>query len=352
MEKKFRFTCLVLFFVVIMVVSLYSHITFADIGGRTGRTLRTSTTGCGSCHGSKSLPTSVTITGPSTVTTGSTNTYTLTIFRAGQTGAGCDISTRNGVLNIVSPTIHKSGVELTHNDNIPMISGTVSILFSYTAPAAAVTDTIFATGNATDVSGDESGDLWNFAPSFRVMVLPPPKILNLTVLFEGFFNPGTGNLVRDTAKVYLRNTSNPYAIVDSAKAYLDVLGKADFSFSNAANATPYYIVVKHRNSIETWSAGGNSFVSNSMTFNFTSSSAQAYGSNQKLVGSSWTLFSGDVNQNGTVDIIDLGLVDNDAFNFVNGYVNTDVNGNNVVEVNDLAIIDNNAYNFVGKITPP
>ncbi|MBL8008480.1 MAG: hypothetical protein JNJ56_13210 [Ignavibacteria bacterium] len=350
MEKKFMLTCFVFPLIALMIVSFFSLTAYADISGRTGRTLRTSTSGC-SCHGSRDVATSITISGPSTVTTGSTNTYTLTVLRSGKTGAGCDISTRKGVLNIISTTIHKSGVELTHNDNIPMISNTVSILFSYTAPAIADIDTIFATGLATNSSGDENGDLWNWAPSFRVDVVPPLRILHLTVLIEGFYNPGSGSQVIDTARVYLRNTSLPYAIIDSAKAVLDNLGKADFSFSNAANGTPYYLDVKHRNSIETWSSGGNSFVSNSMTFNFTTSSSQAYGNNLQLVGTKWTLFSGDVNLDGIIDASDLSQVENDAAAGQSGYVQTDVTGDDYVDAGDLSIVENNAAVGVYVVTP-
>lgn len=350
MEKNNRFTGFILPFIVIMAVSMYSYTAFADIGGRTGRTLKTSANGC-SCHSSRDLSTNVTISGPSTVTTGSVNTYTLTVTRATKTGAGCDISARTGTLNIISTTIHKSGLELTHNDNIPMVSNSASVQFSYTAPASPVTDTIFATGLATNISNDESGDLWNWAPGFRVTVVAPPKILHLTVLMEGFFDPGSGTLIRDTAKVYLRNTSPPYAIVDQAKAYLDQLGKADFSFNSAANGTPYYIDVQHRNSIETWSAGGNSFTSNSLTFDFTTSSVKAYGNNMKQIGTKWTMFGGDVNQDATIDASDLSDADNDALNSVSGYVPTDVTGDDFVDAGDVSIIDNNATISVSVITP-
>lgn len=350
MEKRYRFTVTILSFIIVIAISMNTYMAFADIGGRTGRTLKTSTNGC-SCHSSRDLATSVTITGPASVTTGSNNTYTLTISRATKTGAGCDIATRSGTLAPVSSTIHLSGSELTHNDNIPMTNNSVNILFRYTAPATPTTDTIFATALATNSSGNESGDLWNWATSFRVVVIPPPRILHLTAMMEGFYNPGAGIMVRDTASVYLRNVSSPYIIVDLAKAFLDSIGKADFLFNNAVNGTPYYIAVMHRNSIETWSAGGNSFVSNSLTYNFTSSSAQAYGSNQIQVGTKWTIFSGDVNQDGTIDLGDGTMIDNDAFNFVSGYVATDVNGDETVDITDQTIADNNSYNFVGKVTP-
>ncbi len=39
-------------------------------------------------------------------------------------------------------------------------------------------------------------------------------------------------------------------------------------------------------------------------------------------------------------------------NFVTGYASSDVDGNNVSNALDLGIVDNNVYNFVSKITPP
>ncbi len=66
----------------------------------------------------------------------------------------------------------------------------------------------------------------------------------------------------------------------------------------------------------------------------------------------FAIFSGDVNQDGNADALDLGIVENDAFNFVSGYVASDVTGDNVTDALDLAIISNNALNFVSKITPP
>ena len=63
------------------------------------------------------------------------------------------------------------------------------------------------------------------------------------------------------------------------------------------------------------------------------------------------IYGGDVNQDGVVDATDAGAIDNDAFNFVTGYVSTDLTGDNVVDASDAAITDNNAFNFVSKITP-
>ena len=71
----------------------------------------------------------------------------------------------------------------------------------------------------------------------------------------------------------------------------------------------------------------------------------------KLVGSEWTIFAGDVNQDGTVDGSDTQMIDNDAFNFSSGYLATDVNGDSFIDGTDSQIAGNNSDNFVSKITP-
>ncbi len=336
--------------VVFLLFVLVVTVVYASEDGMTGRTRKTSTTGC-NCHGSSSTLTSAIINGPSVVYAGQTNNYTITVTNASKTGAGVDIAVRQGTLVNTSPYLYLSNSELTHVSNLTMSSGQVVLQFAYTAPANATVDTIFATGNATNSSGSQSGDAWNWAPSFKVTVLPQPRALDLTTLPEGFYNSVTGYSTPDTLKVFLRNTAPPYAIVDVAKAELNNLGQATFLFSNAVNGTPYYVVLTHRNSIETWSATGNSFVSNNLSYDFTASASQAFGSNMKLSGTKWTIFAGDVNQDGTVDGSDTQMIDNDAFNFNSGYLATDVNGDSFVDGSDSQLAGNNSDNFVSKITP-
>ena len=153
----------------------------ADIDGRTGRTLKTSTQGCGSCHGAGATTgVTVTINGPDTVNTGQTNQYTLTITRSTKTGAGLDVAVRRGSLGVVSSNTHISNGEITHNDNLAMTSGTITIPFNYNAPGTDGLDTIFANGLATNSQGNSSGDEWNWAPSKRVIVRLPSGINNIS----------------------------------------------------------------------------------------------------------------------------------------------------------------------------
>ena len=192
----------------------------------------------------------------------------------------------------------------------------------------------------------------NYSP---VAVTQRPVVtLNLTMLIQGFYNSTTNLMVQDTARVYLRNSTAPYAIVDSAKAQLSNAGTGVFTFANAVNGINYYIQLTHRNSIETWSKSVQTFAGNSLTYNFTSANTQAYGNNIKQVDASpvrFAIFSGDVNQDGTVDATDLSRVDNDAFNSLSGYVNADVTGDDFVDAQDVSIVDNNAFNSVSEVTP-
>lgn len=178
--------------------------------------------------------------------------------------------------------------------------------------------------------------------------------LNLTILIQGFYYAPVNVMVQDTLVVYLRNGSTPYAVVDSAKTFLSPLGTGILQFQFGVNNVPYYIEVKHRNSIETWSDSARKFVNYSLTYNFTTSPAKAFGSNQIQIDASplrFGIYSGDVNQDGAVELSDGTFIDNDAFNFASGYIATDVNGDGFVDVSDLTIADNNGYNYVIKVTP-
>ncbi len=316
--------------------------------GRTGRTLKTSTQGC-SCHGSSSnANVSVVITGPEVMYAGETAQYTLTITRSTQTGAGLDIAVRQGALNPVSPNIHLSNGELTHNENIAMSNGTMSVQFNYTAPPAASIDTIWSTGNATNSNALTSGDEWNWSVSKRVVIVSPLK-LNLTGIIEGFWNGST--MVSDTVKTFLHNSSSPYARVDSGKIMLNTSGTGLVNFPNAAGGS-YYIDIEHRNALRTWSGMPQSFTPGVTTsYDFTPAASQAYGSNMIYSMGKYVFYSGDPNHDETIDLSDIVLIFNDATVFTTGYTDTDINGDDFIDLTDITITFNNASNFVSVISP-
>ena len=198
------------------------------------------------------------------------------------------------------------------------------------------------------------GGVYEYANNFN-SIFRPSQTLSLNIFIEGFYIPAADTTRRDTVKVLLRDTISPYIVRDSSKTFLNTNGGASVKFTLAQNGKRYYIVAKHRNSIETWSkAGGETFVSNALSFNFTTASSQAFGNNQKQVDTSplrYGLFSGDINQSGSIDVSDVVGVYNDAVNFASGYVNTDVNGDYITDVSDLLITFNNSVGFVSIVKP-
>lgn len=192
---------------------------------------------------------------------------------------------------------------------------------------------------------------WGLINCWEAVKLARPKVLNLTQLIEGFYNSGSNTMVPDTIKVNLRNTSSPFAIVDSAKGMLNSSGAGVFNFMIAISGTNYYLQTLHRNGLETWSKTGQSFSPTQITYNFTTDSAKAFGDNLKKSGTKWVIYEGDVDQNDFVDVSDVTTVYNDAINFVSGYLLTDVNGDNFTDAVDVVLAYNNAVNFVSVIRP-
>ena len=210
--------------------------------------------------------------------------------------------------------------------------------------------TVNTSANTITLSGVGSFSRWSASSVAAVAA-------QIKLIMEGFYNPVTGKLnKRDTVRAYLRNITTPFAIIDSAKSVIDsVTFTGSFLFTNTPTGT-YYIQTKHRNSIETWSkSGGQPYTLGSiLSYDFTSAALQSYGSNMIQVNASplrFGVYSGDINQDGTVDASDLSRVDNDAFNSISGYVSADVNGDNFVDAADQSIVDNNAFNSVSVFTP-
>jgi hypothetical protein len=162
--------------------------------------------------------------------------------------------------------------------------------------------------------------------------------LNLKVYLEGFYN-GTTQVV-DTVKVYLAQNTSPFTLKDSSSAILGTDGTANtISFAKASSGT-YYVVIKHRNHLETWSSLAMYFsTGNTVSYNFTDYASRAYGSNMKQVGTVWVLYGGDANMDGIVNSADYELYKAQFGNW--GYKSCDFNGDGFIDGYDLPILNNN-----------
>ncbi len=177
------------------------------------------------------------------------------------------------------------------------------------------------------------------------------KVLQLNSLIEARYDESTDRMIPDTLKIYLRNSVSPYNKADSSVAVPDSSGSGLFYFFNAQSSQKYYLVINHKNSLETWSSAAQNFTSGSINYDFTLSASQSYGNNSRQKGNRFCIYSGDVNKNGSIDVIDISIVDNAVYNFESGYSISDLNGDMTVDAIDITFIDNNAFNFVSLIRP-
>lgn len=203
------------------------------------------------------------------------------------------------------------------------------------------------------VSGDSCYYNWNYYYTARSSSECSDIGLYLRYAIEGFYDDVNDvHNILDVVYVYLADPNPPHNFVDTSLMYLDnnlLLNEA--AFYNAP-AGSYYVVVKHRNALQTWSAAPVSIDDNPGFYDFTAASTNAFGDNVVLKGSRWCLYSGDVNQDETIDGTDLQEIDNDAYNFIFGQLlNTDLNGDDFVDGGDYLLADNNAANFISLIRP-
>jgi len=242
--------------------------------------------------------------------------------------------------------------EIYNNGN----SGSIFDLYNNTVNPIFAENNYWGTGNSDSVEAHIFHNPDN--PSLGIVDYLPLRSINLKLYvgMEGLVRV-TGRMGRtDTVKVYLRDTAAPYAILDSASGPVDsaaYFGKFQFTY---APSSLYYIVVKHFNSIETWSkAGGELLISNSAdsnSFSFITDSTQAYGNNTVLSRTRYCMYTGDVDQDGFVDQTDVIAIYNDENNFVSGVrIPTDLTGDSFVDLRDVIRCYNNAIKFVKSEYP-
>jgi len=193
------------------------------------------------------------------------------------------------------------------------------------------------------------------------------KQLNLTVLLQGLYNVnGTMNQAHnDNAPEFSAGISDKITVelhdaltlvtvhYQNSDVMLHTDGTATLTDIPAGLTDEYYIVVKHRNSVETWSKFPVSFTgTGSVDYNFTTAATQAYGDNMIAVqGGFYAIYSGDINTDGTIDGSDLSEIDNALTLILEGYIPEDINGDGKIDATDVAFIDDNATRLIHLLKP-
>jgi hypothetical protein len=223
----------------------------------------------------------------------------------------------------------------------------------------------FQFGNGVFLYGGFNGGFWNGTTNASgvLTVVDATKALNLKLFIEGLYaGSGTMNkaqgsagdqfpgITADQVTVELRDASTGSLVYSLNNLDLSTTGTI-LGTVPAIHSGSYYIYIKHRNSITTSTLSPVSFAGSSITFDFSTGIAQAFGSNMKDVAGVAVLYSGDVNQDGGIDASDMIAVDNDNTAFVTGYLPTDVDGSGNIDASDMIVVDNNNALFVGAALP-
>lgn len=204
---------------------------------------------------------------------------------------------------------------------------------------------------------------FNFKIEGAGICLSPPcsTALNLKLYIQGYytgastmnpvlFNQGVGSstITSDSITVSLYDPIT-LQMVSSVHTLLQTNGTAICSFP--LQYGNYFIGVKNRTSTETWSATPITFLA-STSYDFSTQSNKAYGSNQAQVENGiWAFYSGDINQDLSIDAFDYLILDPDITAGSFGYLSTDLNGDGLVDAFDYLVMDANLLAGVGAEIP-
>ena len=229
-------------------------------------------------------------------------------------------------------------------------SGTTDVQFNGASAGFVVYNDGLLTTNAP--AGGSSGFITittgcGLAPTVLPFTYNATVTVSIRILIEGYYKSGgqmKGVLSAtecDTVQLGLAESISPNSIVQSQKQVLDLSGNATFTFSGGIFGNAYYLVVMHRNSLQTWSHDPISFNAGTINYDFTTAANKAFGNNLKNVDGYFVVHSGDVNQDGNIDAIDIDLVEKSATLFINGYLAEDLNGDSICGSSDFSIVENN-----------
>lgn len=179
--------------IIVLSITLISFLFYGYSTGITGKT-RKNGDGC-ICHGNNpSTTVNVTISGPNALQPGQKATYRVSISGGPLVRAGTNIASSSGELSPVQGSgLQKIGDELTHISPKAPSGGVVSFDFEFTAPNTQGTVTLYANGNSVNFNGTSSGDQWNYAANYQVLVQTTSvddeiPIRNF-VLYQNYPNP-------------------------------------------------------------------------------------------------------------------------------------------------------------------
>jgi hypothetical protein len=194
--------------------------------------------------------------------------------------------------------------------------------------------------------------------------------LNLKLFIEGFYlgggqmraviDPFNLPSTCDAVSVSLYDATFPFNMAYNSSVLVDISGNVSIALPAEIKNHSYYIVINHRNAIETWSSTPVTFTNTVANFNFSDNIHKAFGNNMHALGDgNFAFWSGDVTdsqtgtgpQDGIIESADYLQIDNAVQIILSGYVNEDLTGDGVVEAEDYLIIENNVAGIIYAVRP-
>ncbi len=240
------------------------------------------------------------------------------------------------------------------------ISGTFTIPLTATIATTRMRVSLKYNGIPTACETFSFGQVEDYTINF----LPPSTTLNLKLFIEGYYDPSThemkpvkanqgiGSSITDVddITVELRDATT-FTVVATTTSILKTNGTATCTF-NSNYTGSYYLAIKHRSAVQTWSSDPILFSTNPISYDFSNAINKAYGSNlTQLEPGIWGFYTGDINQDGNIDTTDYSSWESDYNNFVSGYFATDLNGDGNVDTSDYSLWEEKYNNFISSSTP-
>jgi N-acetylneuraminic acid mutarotase/subtilisin-like proprotein convertase family protein len=245
-------------------------------------------------------------------------------------------------------------------DSVTLTSGPA---YSYVWSNASVTQSIVvSTAGSYSVSVTDTNGCSNTSAVTPVTVSVCSVSIPLKAFIQGFYK-GSGTMeavvdrsghpgLCDTVTLELHGAVFPYDLQYTVPGTLDIQGNGTFVFPGSAYSGSYYLVIRHRNSIETWSASPVALNATVVNYDFSDLAGKAFGNNLSDLGDgNFAIYNGDINQDGYINALDFVLDENETQLKTTGYVNSDLTGDWIVESSDYSLLENNVQRSIGILRP-
>jgi hypothetical protein len=256
-----------------------------------------------------------------------------------------------GAVSSYSSSGNAGGVWKSTNESVATINSVSGLLTSLSVGVTTIRYIVSSSYCGSDTA------------SIEIHINNCNTVVNVKAFIQGFYEgdnlmragllnseiAGATSLQADSITIEIRSAVSGNLVENPVMTILNTDGTATAVFPHLEGTK--YIVLKHRNSIEIWSADPVS-MSSVVNYDFSNAATKAYGDNMVDVGGGvFAMWSGDLNQDGAIESADYTMIENDILSILFGYYVSDLTGDGVVESADYTLMENNVLNIIFAAKP-